>query len=155
MTSALDEVFGPKEPPPDLGPRGTPDERLLAALQGGTEWHCEDRIRPTLDAFMECWPNLEPHSPVLRRSHYPASRAVVEELGELEAPAFIRWASTVVQQEAPQVAANVKTARSLMFLLGRWRARESGPEWWRKPCPKCSTIHAPGTCPEDLEGEDD
>jgi hypothetical protein len=150
----LDKVFGPREQyDPTLGPRLHRDELMAKALQGGTRWHCEERIRTTLDAFFECWPGIAPRSPDGRRMHYAASRALVDEVGEMEAPAFVRWAATVVRQEAPRLT--VKTARSLLFLLGRWRAREAGPEWFRKPCPKCSTIHAPGTCPENLEDEDD
>jgi hypothetical protein len=100
--------------------------------------------------MMDCWPELEPKSPNGRIMHY---RAAEDLLAELEAPAFIRWASTILRNEAPTLS--VKTCRSPMFLLGRWRAREQGPEWWRKSCPKCCTLHPPGTCPEDLEDDDE
>jgi hypothetical protein len=153
VTSELEKAFGPKEPPPDPGPRLTGDELLLMSIRGGSRWRCQDRLKFSLDAMMECWPELGPRSAQGRAQHYRATEALLDEVGELEAPAFIRWASTIVRQEAPVLS--VKTCRSLMFLLGRWRARESGPEWYRKPCPKCSTIHPPGTCPEDLEDEDE
>jgi hypothetical protein len=156
MTSVLDEFFGPIEAhdPQEPAPKLTQDEKLLKALQGGTHWRCEERIRTTLDAFVECWPLHMPRSSEVRREHYAGARALVNEVGEMEAPAFLRWAATVVESECRHLP--IKTARSLMFLIPRWRAREQGPEWFKKPCPKCCTFHPPGPkCPEEMEEEDD
>jgi len=150
--SALDDYLGPRDHDvPDLGPRPTQDEQMLRAIQGGTRWQCEDAIRPAMDAVMECWPELMPRSPKVRQSHYQACRDLVAEVGELEVGAFIRWAATVIAQENPTLT--VKDTRSLMWLVGRWRLRETRPSWMVTPCKACGTIHVPGPCYE--EDEDD
>lgn len=155
MTSELDRFIGPREHPVmQLPPqeRLSDDERLLRMLQGGTHWHCEERLRLTLDAFFECWPDLMPRSPELRRMHYAAARTLVTELGEIEAPAFVRWAATVIAREHGMLS--IKTMRSLLFLLADWRKRDKTEHWWSKPCPRCFTIHHPeGAC--DGEDSDD
>lgn len=147
--SELDRWFPrePKDKPPELPPRPNGDEVLARGLASSNRWHCEERIKSTLEAFFECWPELIPGSRDGLRLHYPAARYIVNEIGEMEAPAFVRWAKTVCESEAAHIT--VKTARSLAWLLGRWRLREKPDpnKWWTKSCPKCCTFHHPdGPC---------
>ena len=145
MASVLDEVFGPKETPPDVGRRMTRDEMMVAALHGGTEWHCEDRIKPALDAFFECWPENLPRSPLIRRNHYAAARALTDEVGEMEAGAFIRWAATVLM-DRPTLT--IKDCRSLLFLVPEWAKREAYATKY-EVCPECGAMSGHSlTCSE-------
>lgn len=151
----FDDDFPRTEPRPTLPPRKTPDEVMATALQGGSRWNCEDRLRLTLDAFVECWPDNEPRSKLIRSEHYHAARKLVDEVGEMEAPAFVRWTSAVIQGEFQSLT--IKTCMSLMFLVPRWRARERADpmKWWSKPCPKCFTIHHPDGACNGEETEDE
>jgi hypothetical protein len=110
-----------------------------------SDWRCEERIRPTLDAFFEGWPDTPHSSPEVRGGHYAAVRVLVEELGETDAPVFVRWAKDNIDKRL-----SVKTTRSLMYLIPEWRRRGGVvPEWQRHPCMKCFTFHAPGDCEDD------
>jgi len=135
----LDEFFGARESLPTLPPRPSGEETLARSLTSGSRWHCEERIKPALDAFFECWPDLEPRSPDVRRTHYAAMRQLVEEVGESGAPSFIRWA---VRETPPHLT--VKTARSVLFLVAKWRARQERKAEY-EPCPDCGAIlgHGP------------
>lgn len=145
----LDDIFPRDGPPPELPERKTGEELLASALQGGTRWHCEERIRLTLDAFFECWPYLLPRSYPLRQQHYAAARVIVDEVGELEAPAFVRWARTVIVGEFPLLT--IKSCRSLVFLLERWREREAYAKKY-EPCPECGALLGHGRdCPRGEE----
>lgn len=141
MTTELDRYFGARQEVDQAAGRKLEPGSLLL---GGSTWNCEDRIRPALDALVAAWPQLTPRSPMLRRMHYAAARELVEELGEDEAPRFIEWARDKV---SPTLT--VKSCRSLLFLIGAWRSRATGPGWWTTPCPKCFEIHSPeGGCSE-------
>jgi len=85
-------------------------------------FRCEDRIRSTLDAFADLHPELIPRSGEGRRSLYAAARFVVEEVGEEQAPAFLRWADRkmVEKQMWP------KSPRSYGWLFGEWRKMGGG-----------------------------
>jgi hypothetical protein len=123
----------------------TPDEMLVAAFHGGSEWHCEERIKPALDAFFECWPGNRPRSPLVRRSHYAAARALTNEVGEMEAGAFIRWAATVLM-DRPTLT--IKDCRSLLFLVPEWAKREVFARKY-EPCSECGAISGHSrTCSE-------
>lgn len=148
----LDDVFGPKEDPPELPPRMTADELLAVSLSVKTEWRCPERLRLTLEAFEEAWPALVPRSTKLKRSIVISAEDVVNELGELEAPAFMRWAATVIHNDMPTLT--IKDCRSVLFLAGKWRERErpDPTKWWSTHCKKCFTVHHPdGPC----DGEED
>lgn len=150
--SKLDDYFGPQpDPPAPLPPRRSPDEVLAGALVGGTRWNCEDRIKATLDAFVdtmgEAW---MPRSAMLRQGLYASARPIVDEIGEDQAPDFVRWAC----QQSADRRLDTKNLRSLAYLIPEWRSREASPAWMRTPCPSCCCIHGPGACSEDDPPED-
>jgi hypothetical protein len=147
--SDLDEFFGPRQEDPQAQPpRLHGDELLAAALQGGTRWKCEDRIRPALNSFFACRPELLPASEAGRRMHYAAARQLTDEVGERDADAFIRWADGKLRF----AALTIKDCRSLLFLLGDWRTFGQ-PDLDRPSlsnelleCPECGCLsgHAKG-----------
>jgi hypothetical protein len=91
-----------------------------------------------------------PRSTKLKRSIIISAEDVVNELGELEAPAFMRWAATLVQTEMPTLV--IKDCRSVLFLFGRWREREVYARKY-EPCPECGAIL--GHSPNCSIGEED
>jgi Flp pilus assembly pilin Flp len=134
----LDAFLGPREPHDPLPPRRTPGEILAAGLQATGRWRCEDRIKGTLDAFIEAaGDDWMPRSDVGRRSMYASARPIVDEIGEDQAPPFVRWAVGVMRRKG----LDVKDLRSLAFLLPTWRKDQGGPEWMRTACPDCHTYH--------------
>ena len=147
--SELDKWFGPPahQPEPVEPLNMSTDARMLRTIQGGTRWHCEDSIKPALDAFIQVMgENYIPRSPQGRSSIYASARALVGEVGETESASFVRWACAHMNHKALAI----KDLRSLLFLAPRWRATLKEPSIF-SPCPRCFTFHPPGQCPEDEE----
>lgn len=142
--SELEKTFGPKTPTDPLPDRKTADELLAAGIMGGSRWHCEDRIRPALDAFIETMgDDFIPRSPMLRRNLYASARPIVDEVGEDQSAAFVRWACS----ENARRRLDTKDLRSLAHLIPHWRTRRTEtPDWMRTPCRDCCTFHPPGPC---------
>lgn len=136
--SELDRFLGPKEPRDPLPPRRTSAEILAAGLQATGRWRCESRIISTLDAFIDAMgDDYMPRSALLRRSMYASARPIVDEIGEAQAPAFVRWAADVMRRKG----LDVKDLRSLAFLLPAWRKDQGGPAWMRDACLICHCYH--------------
>jgi hypothetical protein len=151
--SELDKVFGAKEGrSAESGSHRSKAEILARALQGGSRWNCEDRIKGTLDAFIEAaGEDWMPRSDVGRRSMYASARPIVDEIGEDQAPPFVRWAVGVMRRKG----LDVKDLRSLAFLIPAWRKDQGGPAWMRTACTDCHTYHPADEMCRDEPDDDD
>lgn len=79
------------------------------------EWRCEPRIKSTLDKFAELRPECVPRGS--KSSLYSAARFIVTEVGENDAPIFIRLADEHMREKELEV----KSPRSYGWLLPMWR----------------------------------
>src|SRR3990170_1134849 len=104
-------------------------ERLTIAMAKGmagrASWRCEEPLRSLLDAWIEeLGPDYYPRSATARRALYAATRELLQEIGEEQGPAFIRWAVHRMRQRM----LDVKSPRSLLWLIPTWRQRGESAE---------------------------
>ena len=81
-------------------------------------WRCEPKIKTTLDKFAELRPECVPRGS--KSSLYAAARFIVTEIGENDAPVFVRLADEIMSEKN----LDVKDPRSYAWLLPRWRRGE-------------------------------
>jgi len=81
-------------------------------------WRCEPKIKSTLDVFAELRPECVPRGS--KSSLYSGARFLVTEVGENDAPLFVRLADEVMRNEKLEV----KSPRSYAWLLPKWRRGE-------------------------------
>lgn len=119
MSDEFEKFFGPK-----------PEPQEIQLTKNIHSWRCSSRLWPTLDAFVDEWPELMPRGS--KSTLYSSVDELLVEVGDRAGPRYVRWASQIIRHKKPELVSSLKNCRSLMFLLGKWRRDKV-----EDVCPEC------------------
>jgi hypothetical protein len=120
----------------------TDDEKLVYLLQKeGRTWHCEDAIKPALNAFVDTMgEEYYPRAERGRSTLYASARTIVAEIGEAFSEEFVRWACKRAKQDL-----TIKSLYSIEYLIPEFRKKIAERQYFEEPfeepemveCPRC------------------